>query len=321
MGPSADGARATPPSSARTGFSPSCGWRPIALRRLQATVIDALGNDFRPLESLRRLECRALHLRGYRTRLGPECAWASTMRCWWRPTGTRELIEHATGRSAKVIFEGVDTSMFCPGPKSGLMDPDRFFVFSGGKVEFRKATGPGAARLRAIPRPAPRRGARHGVAFALARLSAGFKGKAHGARRARRPRHARHREMGAPERPRSGVGEGLGLRAQCCDAGDPAGNGRRPAALARGSVHEPARHRGDGLRRSRDRRAEFGDDGPAERRELHPAAQAIPGRRPKARTRPMAGAKATWTKLSPRSNLRTRTGRRRGRSGSARASG
>ena len=50
-----------------------------------------------------------------------------------------ELLEHATGRKPRVIFEGVDTSLFCPGPKSGLMDPRAFHVFSGGKVEFRKA--------------------------------------------------------------------------------------------------------------------------------------------------------------------------------------
>lgn len=49
-----------------------------------------------------------------------------------------QLLEQATGRTAKVIFEGVDTSLFCPAPKSGIMDRDTFHVFSGGKVEFRK---------------------------------------------------------------------------------------------------------------------------------------------------------------------------------------
>ena len=49
------------------------------------------------------------------------------------------LIERATGRVAKVIFEGVDTSLFCPAPKSGVMDPAKFYVFSGGKIELRKA--------------------------------------------------------------------------------------------------------------------------------------------------------------------------------------
>jgi glycosyltransferase involved in cell wall biosynthesis len=34
--------------------------------------------------------------------------------------------------------EGIDTSLFCPGPRSNLMDPNRFYIFSGGKIEFRK---------------------------------------------------------------------------------------------------------------------------------------------------------------------------------------
>lgn len=49
-----------------------------------------------------------------------------------------QLLEEVTGRQAKVIFEGVDTSLFCPAPKSGMMDGEKFYVFSGGKVEFRK---------------------------------------------------------------------------------------------------------------------------------------------------------------------------------------
>ncbi len=48
------------------------------------------------------------------------------------------LLEAATGRKAKVIFEGVDVSVFCPGPKSGVMDPGKFHIFCGGKIEFRK---------------------------------------------------------------------------------------------------------------------------------------------------------------------------------------
>lgn len=38
-----------------------------------------------------------------------------------------------------VIHEGVDPSLFHPAPKSGVMDPDRFYIFTGGKIEFRKA--------------------------------------------------------------------------------------------------------------------------------------------------------------------------------------
>jgi glycosyltransferase involved in cell wall biosynthesis len=49
------------------------------------------------------------------------------------------ILHARTGRPVKVILEGIDPSHFCPGPKSGLLDPARFYIFSGGKVEHRKA--------------------------------------------------------------------------------------------------------------------------------------------------------------------------------------
>jgi glycosyltransferase involved in cell wall biosynthesis len=53
-------------------------------------------------------------------------------------TWNQERIEAATGREVKVILEGIDPSLFCPGPKSGWFS-DTFNIFSSGKVEFRKA--------------------------------------------------------------------------------------------------------------------------------------------------------------------------------------
>ncbi|MHB8493277.1 MAG: glycosyltransferase family 4 protein [Casimicrobiaceae bacterium] len=50
-----------------------------------------------------------------------------------------EILKSGTGRDAKVILEGIDPSLFCPGPRSGLMNPEKFYVFSGGKIEARKA--------------------------------------------------------------------------------------------------------------------------------------------------------------------------------------
>lgn len=49
---------------------------------------------------------------------------------------TDVLKAHGLDRVATVI-QGVDTNIFCPGPKRGLFR-DRFVVFSGGKLEFRK---------------------------------------------------------------------------------------------------------------------------------------------------------------------------------------
>ena len=49
-----------------------------------------------------------------------------------------DLLHVATGRDVAVIHEGIDPSLFCPGPRSGILDPSRFYIFSGGKVEYRK---------------------------------------------------------------------------------------------------------------------------------------------------------------------------------------
>lgn len=51
----------------------------------------------------------------------------------------RDLVRAHTDRPVHLIHEGVDPSIFCPGPKSGLLDPRKFRVFSGGKIEYRKA--------------------------------------------------------------------------------------------------------------------------------------------------------------------------------------
>jgi len=54
-------------------------------------------------------------------------------------TWNQEMLEAATGKEVKVIYEGIDPSLFCPGPRSGWFCPDLFYIFASGKVEFRKA--------------------------------------------------------------------------------------------------------------------------------------------------------------------------------------
>ncbi len=49
-----------------------------------------------------------------------------------------DILRKQTGHAVNVIFEGIDPSLFCPGTRSGVMDPDKFYIFSGGKVELRK---------------------------------------------------------------------------------------------------------------------------------------------------------------------------------------
>lgn len=49
------------------------------------------------------------------------------------------LLRATTDKPVKMIHEGIDHSLFFPGPRSGVLDPECFYVFTGGKIEFRKA--------------------------------------------------------------------------------------------------------------------------------------------------------------------------------------
>jgi glycosyltransferase involved in cell wall biosynthesis len=50
-----------------------------------------------------------------------------------------QLLRANTNKPVTMIHEGIDHSLFFPGPRSGLLDPECFYVFTGGKIEFRKA--------------------------------------------------------------------------------------------------------------------------------------------------------------------------------------
>jgi glycosyltransferase involved in cell wall biosynthesis len=48
------------------------------------------------------------------------------------------LLEANCRKPVRIVFEGIDPSQFHPAPKSHVLDASRFYIFSGGKVEFRK---------------------------------------------------------------------------------------------------------------------------------------------------------------------------------------
>jgi glycosyltransferase involved in cell wall biosynthesis len=50
-----------------------------------------------------------------------------------------EIIRAHSSVPVHVIHETVDHSLFFPAAKTGLFSPDRFYIFTGGKIEFRKA--------------------------------------------------------------------------------------------------------------------------------------------------------------------------------------
>ena len=49
------------------------------------------------------------------------------------------ILRGSTNKTVTMIHEGIDHSLFFPGPRSGVLDPECFYVFTGGKIEFRKA--------------------------------------------------------------------------------------------------------------------------------------------------------------------------------------
>lgn len=49
------------------------------------------------------------------------------------------ILRSLSDKPVAFIHEGIDPALFFPGPRSGLLDPGRFYIFSGGKIEFRKA--------------------------------------------------------------------------------------------------------------------------------------------------------------------------------------
>ena len=106
-------------------------------RHVRATVVDALGNGLRGSNcfgerNIGRCIFEDTELSEARDALSKYDALLVASR--WNA----DLVERAIGRRPKIVHEGVDTSLFCPGPKSASMGESKFCIFSGGKVEFRK---------------------------------------------------------------------------------------------------------------------------------------------------------------------------------------
>lgn len=88
------------------------------------------------------------------------------------------ILRAISSKPVVMIHEGIDHAQFAPGRKSGILDPGRFYVFSGGKIEYRKAHDLVLLAFREFA-------ARHDDAVLVAawhspwpRVSDGFQGKA-----------------------------------------------------------------------------------------------------------------------------------------------
>lgn len=107
--------------------------------QLSFPVIEALGNGLLSAGRIRgsftaaRSVFEDTQLPGLKARLAPYDRLLVVSN--WN----KRLLEAQTDKPVTLIHEGVDHAAFFPGPRSGLLDPGRFYVFSGGKIEFRKA--------------------------------------------------------------------------------------------------------------------------------------------------------------------------------------
>ena len=70
-------------------------------------------------------------------------------------TWNEMLLRGAGIRSVTTVLQGVDTSLFHPGQQNNSTSADRFIVFSGGKLEFRKGQDLVLAAFRAFHRRHP----------------------------------------------------------------------------------------------------------------------------------------------------------------------
>ena len=108
-----------------------------AQQALDMTLIDALANGLNP--SPLRGKANIARCVFEDTQLGPldgKLGKFDVLLC--ASNWNAQLLKEHSAKPVRVIFEGVDPALFHFGPKSGMLDPGRFYIFSGGKVEYRK---------------------------------------------------------------------------------------------------------------------------------------------------------------------------------------
>jgi len=111
----------------------------LALQQQGVVVIDALGNGLPPptrrltgIRTIGRCIFENTHVESTR-----QLAIYDSLLCASR--WAADLLRSLSDKPVALIHEGIDPALFFPGPRSGVLDPGRFYVFSGGKIEFRKA--------------------------------------------------------------------------------------------------------------------------------------------------------------------------------------
>jgi glycosyltransferase involved in cell wall biosynthesis len=107
-------------------------------RSLGVPIIEGLGNGLYFADGLRgtRTIGRCIFEDTRLTDLDAKLAKYDLLLC--ASQWNADLLRANCTKPVAIIFEGIDPSLFHPAPKSGVLPRDRFYIFSGGKVEFRK---------------------------------------------------------------------------------------------------------------------------------------------------------------------------------------
>lgn len=110
------------------------------LRDSAVVVIDAFGNAFQPAADrvgkvgIRNV-ARCIFEDTRLTNTTPVAGYDSLL-C--ASEWNARMLRAAGAAPVTMIHEGIDHSLFFPGPRSGILDPECFYIFTGGKIEFRK---------------------------------------------------------------------------------------------------------------------------------------------------------------------------------------
>ena len=111
----------------------------IALRAQSVVTIDALGNAFAPTVAGYFGDRNIARCIFENTRMDDARLLDQYDELLCASNWNADLLRTISDKPLTMIHEGIDHSLFFPGPRSGIFDPGRFYVFSGGKIEFRKA--------------------------------------------------------------------------------------------------------------------------------------------------------------------------------------
>ena len=130
-----------PAAEASNGFLDALTAGKVDLREQAVLVVDPFGNGLVP--AVKHADKQGIHNVARcifeSTRIESTAALEPYDSLLCASEWAAGILRGLTDKPVAMIHEGIDHSLFFPGPRSGILDPDCFYVFTGGKIEFRKA--------------------------------------------------------------------------------------------------------------------------------------------------------------------------------------